>query len=179
MFSLSLARLGAFPIDSASAMLDAVSLVAQRNFFATVERCDPQTFDARGPGTGRWLAAEVAFSEIDLAGSVSCELPEHLADALFDAFIGRGPFDPPPAPEAVHHLMGEFVNMVCGVWLAQVANRRSFTLGRPVVRRVPFRGLRLCTEVPLRLLVNDQPLAVHVRAGAATAGSGAGLQLPA
>ncbi len=163
---------GHLATDAMRAMLDAVSAVAERNFFAVVERCDPQTFDARMPRTGAWLAAAVVFREAGSAGAVSCELPEHLADALFDAFIGRDPLDPPPAPSAVDDLIGQFTNTICGLWLTQIRNRRTFTLARPVVQRRPSQTPYSRENGALLLLVNNEPVSVQVHVGPSTGAPG-------
>src|SRR5580765_6925916 len=116
--------------EAASAMFDAVRTVAEQSFFAVAEPADDRSFgvaDARGP---RWLVATVGFDQGTLAGSVTCTLPEKLANGLFDAFTGRDPGEAAPVATLVHDLVGEFSNMVCGAWRAICGSSRRSTTCR-------------------------------------------------
>ena len=145
---------------AATAMFLAVRSVAERSFFAVAEPRDGSGFAALADTVPRWLVATVRFEHGTLAGTLSCTLPEALAHALFDAFTGRDPAGPAPAPDAVHDLVGEFSNMVCGVWLTQIASHDAFTLSHPTVApsRTPGQagGLRVLAAV------DDRPVAVDL-----------------
>lgn len=146
--------------ETLAAILVAVRSVAEQSFFAVAEQRDDSTFRALADETSRWLVATVRFTEGPLAGSMSCTLPEDLAHALFDAFTGRDPADPAPADDQVNDLVGEFSNMVCGVWLTHVASHQTFELSHPVVES----ALAPAESGGLRLLVaiDDQPVAVDL-----------------
>jgi CheY-specific phosphatase CheX len=163
--------------DAADVMLDAVTRVAERCFFAVVEPCSEPPFATVAGETSRWMIASVHFTEGDCAGAISCTLSEDLAGALFDAFSGRDPSDSPPQPEQVLDLVGEFSNMICGTWLTRMATQQTFVLSRPIVQRAPAPPQIVGPHTLMLLAVNDLPLAIEVRlarAGAgATAASGA------
>jgi chemotaxis protein CheY-P-specific phosphatase CheC len=146
--------------ESTAAMFAALRRVAEESFFAVAELRDDASFTALAATVPRWLIATVRFEEGPLVGSMSCALPVDLAHALFDAFTGRDPADPAPAIDQVQDLVGEFSNMVCGVWLTQVASRQMFTLSHPVVESAPAIG----EPGGLRLLVaiDDLPVAVDL-----------------
>jgi hypothetical protein len=146
--------------ESAAAIFVAVRRVAEQSFFAVAEPRDDLSFDALAERVPRWLVATVKFEEGPLVGSMSCTLPENLAQTLFDAFTGRDPEEPAPALDQIHDLAGEFSNMVCGVWLTHVASRQTFALGHPVVESAPAPG----SAGGLRLLVaiDDLPVAVDL-----------------
>ncbi len=146
--------------ESAAAVFVAVRRVAEQSFFAVAEPRDDRSFDALAERVPRWLVATVRFEEGSLAGSMSCTLPENLAQTLFDAFTGRDPEEPAPAIDQIHDLAGEFSNMVCGAWLTHVASRQTFTLGHPVVQSVRATGS--AGELRLLVAIDDLPLAVDL-----------------
>jgi CheY-specific phosphatase CheX len=147
--------------DAASAMFDAVRTVAEQSFFAVAEPADDRSFGVAASQVPRWLVATVGFEQGPLAGSVSCTLPEKLANGLFDAFTGRDPGEPAPTASLVHDLVGEFSNMVCGAWLTRVESGRTFTLSHPSVEP----ALTPATAGDLRLVaaIDDLPVAVDLR----------------
>ncbi len=151
--------------DPVGVMLEAVSRIAERNFYAVVEPCDADRFAAlAAEETGVWMVAKVAFTEADCTGVVTCHLSQELAYTLFDAFTGRDPLlDPPPASDALDDLVGEFTNMICGSWLTLLANRQTFELSRPEVRRLEQAPLAR-PDAPLLLTLNDRPFVVQVGA---------------
>ena len=100
-------------------MFEAVRTVAEQSFFAVAEPSDDRSFGGAAVQVPRGLVATVRFEQGPLAGSVSCTLPETLANGLFDAFTGRDPGEPAPISTLVHDLVGEFSNMVCGAWLTR------------------------------------------------------------
>ncbi len=157
MKSLMLESPAAPAPDAFAAMFDAVRSVAERSFFSVAEPQDARTFREQAARLSEWLVATVQFDQRTLGGSISCSLPRALADGLFDAFTGRDPVDPPPSAAMVRDLMGEFSNMVCGVWLTRVACGRSFTLTHPMVRAAggPGRVGNLRTVAA----INDLPMA--------------------
>jgi hypothetical protein len=133
----------------------AVSTVAERSFFASVDRCDPPDFDEIGT---EWLVATVRFDDGPVCGSLACSLPSDLAQRLFDAFSGRDPRAPLPPRHELDDLAGEFSNMVCGTWLSRCDAQRMFRLSSPVVSRVrrpDYEGRHREWVV-----VNDSPVAI-------------------
>jgi hypothetical protein len=152
--------------DAVDVMADAVTAVAAKSFFAVAERCDEQRFAALAGGAAGWWVVSVRFTEAAGSGEVSCTFADNLAHALFDAFTGRDPQDPPPNPEALVDLIGEFSNMIGGTWLTRLANHQTFTLSPPVVRRRPYVTPQNDADARVLLTVNDLPLAVEVRIAA-------------
>jgi hypothetical protein len=134
----------------------AVSTVAERSFFACVDRCDSPDLDEI---EAEWLVATVMFDDGPIHGSMACSLPNDLALRLFDAFSGRDPATPLPPGHLVDDLVGEFSNMVCGTWLTRCEAHRVFRLSPPIVDRVQQpRG-----EGGRRrewLAVNNRPVAI-------------------
>jgi hypothetical protein len=116
-------------------IVDAVGIVAERNFFAFVDPCPEPVDDEDGR---EWFVATVTFNDGAVSGKVACSLRSDLAQALFDAFSGRDPRSPLPPRHQVDDLIGEFSNMVCGTWLSRCASDRLFRLGRPVVDHVDW-----------------------------------------
>jgi hypothetical protein len=115
-------------------LLDAVGIVAERNFFAFVDNC----YEPEDDGIAReWFVASVRFDDGMVSGTLECTLRGDLAQVLFDAFSGRDPASPLPPRHLVDDLIGEFSNMVCGTWLSRCGSERLFRLGRPVVNRLP------------------------------------------
>ena len=79
--------------------------------------------------TTDWLVADRALRRADLRRHgqlpaaerrwpIGCSTPSP----------GATPEEPPPHPEEVRDLVGEFANMVCGAWLTRAANDRTFAL---------------------------------------------------
>ena len=149
--------------DSVDVMLDVVTVVAERSFFSVAEPCDDHRFATLSGNTTRWIVAAVRFAEADCTGVVSCTLAEDLAHMLFDAFTGRDPVEPEPEPEHLYDLVGEFTNMICGLWLTRLASQQTFSLSRPTVQQVPDRSLLALADARLLLVINEMPLAVEVR----------------
>ena len=145
---------------AATALFDAVRSVAERSFYSVAEPGHDEVFRVEARRVPRWLAATVRFEQGGFAGSVSCTLPERLAHTLFDAFTGRDPADPLPTPELVVDVVGEFSNMVCGVWLTRVASGHAFTLSRPRVE--PAAHVGDSGDVRVLAAIDDRPVAVDV-----------------
>lgn len=111
----------------------AVSTVAERSFFACVDRrAEPDLDEIEG----EWLVATVRFRDGPVHGSLACLLPADLAQWLFDSFTGRDPATAPPRHDQVEDLAGEFSNMVCGAWLTRCDTHRVFRLSPPAISRV-------------------------------------------
>jgi len=161
------------PLESdpfASPIAAAVTTVAERSFYATVDQCD---VDESGSQAPEWLVATVDFDNGLVAGSLVCSLPSTLAQTLFDAFTGRDPASPLPRPDQLTDLVGEFSNMVCGDWLSRHVDDRVFHLRPPAVVRAASPANGVSSRQWLKL--NEQPLAVdwHLSMIPATAGEGA------
>jgi CheY-specific phosphatase CheX len=149
--------------DAAAVMAEAVSAVAAKSFFAVAERCDDQAFSVLSAGADGWWVVSVQFTEGDGSGVVSCTVADDLAFALFDAFTGRDPLEPPADPTDLVDLLGEFANMVGGTWLTRLANHQTFTLSSPTVQRASSLTPASGADTRVLLSVNDRPLAVDVR----------------
>ena len=134
MSSTTLQRLS--DASTSDAIAVAVEAVAERSFFAVVDRCDEQMLRSLARSVPRWLVATVRFDDGPLKGAMSCTLPEDLAYLLFDGFSGRDPNEPLPGERDLYDLVGEFANMVCGAWLSRCAADRAFRLGPPLVARI-------------------------------------------
>jgi hypothetical protein len=152
--------------DAADLMVDAVTAVAAKSFFAVVERCDDQRFAALSSGAPGWWIVSVQFTEATDSGVVSCTMPDDLAHELFDSFAGRDPLGPPPNPDELVDLLGEFSNMVGGTWLTRLANHQTFSLSSPKVQRAPSAPPANGADTRVLLALNDRPLAVEVRIAA-------------
>ena len=126
-------RMPEFERAVGGAIAVAVSTVAERSFFACVDRCDRPDLDDI---EAEWLVATVRFDDGPVCGSLACSLPTDLALRLFDAFSGRHPAAPLPPRHQLDDLVGEFSNMVCGIWLSRCDSHRIFKLSAPVVSRV-------------------------------------------
>jgi CheY-specific phosphatase CheX len=146
---------------AASAMFDAVRTVAEQSFFAVAEPADDRSFGVAAAQVPRWLVATVRFEQGPLAGSVSCTIPEKLANGLFDAFTGRDPGEPAPIASLIHDLVGEFSNMVCGAWLTRVESGLTFTLSHPSVETAPTPAE--AGDLRLVAAIDDLPVAVDLR----------------
>ena len=149
----------------------AVSTVAERSFFACVDRCDSPDLDDI---EGEWLVATVRFDDGPVRGSLACSLPTDLAQSLFDAFSGRDPGTPLPPRDQVDDLVGEFSNMVCGTWLTRCDAHRVFRLSPPIVDRVA----QPAGESGRRrewVVVNNRPVAVDWEVAKAPDAERAGL----
>ena len=158
--------------DASAVMFAAVTAVAERSFFSVVEACEPARFSAMAAEIPRWMVAAVKFTEDDCVGSVSCTMPEELAQALFDAFTGREPLAPAPPADEILDLVGEFANIVCGSWLTRLAKNQTFTLHKPSVQPAPDPSQLSAPGARLLIAINDLPLVVEVRV-AATVSAGA------
>ena len=150
--------------EAASALFEAVRAVAEQSFFAMAEPSDDRSFGVAAVQVSRWLVATVGFEQGPLSGTLSCTLPEHLANGLFDAFTGRDPGDPAPARLLVHDLVGEFSNMVCGAWLTRIEGSRTFTLSHPSVE--PAMKPAAAGDMRLVAAIDDLPVAVDLRLSA-------------
>jgi hypothetical protein len=157
---------------AAGAMVTVVEAVAERSFFAVVDRCPEQVLTTLAAKVPHWVTAAVRFEDGPLVGTVSCTVPEDLAHALFDSFSGRDPGEPGPSERQLYDLVGEFANMICGAWLSRCATDRAFRLGSPLVARVGDPA----TSVPGRLWigVGNRPAAIDVCLHAAPQGAFAG-----
>jgi len=141
----------------AGAIAGAVSTVAERSFFACVDRTDAP--DAEGV-QGEWLAATVRFDDGPVWGSLACVLPADLALSLFDAFSGRDPAAQLPRADQLDDLIGEFSNMVCGTWLTRCEAHRVFRLSPPAVTRTMQPGEPDEGRHREWLMLNNRPVAI-------------------
>ena len=140
----------ASPIDR-EALERALTLVAEESFFTMV---DPVP-DPPPPGQDSCVAACVDFSG-PFTGRLCCRMTRELAHELTSAFTGTRPEEIAADGPEVTDLAGEFVNMVCGKWLTEVAPRALFTIARPKVEPAPWPQ-----ATPMAVL-NDQPIWLDV-----------------
>jgi len=161
MSSLKLSELVA--PEAIEVLRGAVTDVAECSFFTPAGPAADDGLPDLGSASDAWLVAAVAFKEAGCSGTVTCMLPHDLARALFDAFNGRDPLDPPPSVAELSDLIGEFANMICGAWLTRTVNGPAFLLGAPVVR-VSARDAALDASDGPRVVMslNDRPLVVAV-----------------
>jgi hypothetical protein len=145
----------------------AVSTVAERSFFACVDRSDEPDLD--DVNAAEWVVATIRFDDGPVCGSLACSLPSDLGLWLFDAFSGRDPASPLPPRHQLDDLVGEFSNMVCGTWLTRCEAHRVFQLNPPVITRVR----RPAADARHRewLAVNNRPVAIDWEIGRAAGGS--------
>ena len=126
----------------------ALAIVVEQSFFAMVDPVPSEAPAVEGAIVSACVTFEGSFS-----GSLTCRMPRALAHELTAVFIGEEPSD----GEAVDDLAGEFVNMVCGRWLTDVAPQSLFRLDHPVV--VPASAP---SRAPAGLL-NGQPIWVELK----------------
>ena len=134
----------------------AVSTVAERSFFACVDRSEEPDLD--DVNAAEWVVATIRFDDGPVCGSLACSLPSDLALWLFDAFSGRDPAAPLPPRHQLDDLVGEFSNMVCGTWLTRCEAHRVFKLNPPVITRVRQPEEDGCHRE--WLAVNNRPVAI-------------------
>lgn len=141
----------------------AVADVAERSFFMAADPCADERLRELASGFEPWLVATVRFEEAGCSGVASYLMPHDLGRALFDAFNGRDPLDPPPTFEELFDLVGEFANMICGAWLTRTVNGPAFVLGPP---RVQATERRAALDAPagsrVVMSLNDLPLVVAI-----------------
>ena len=162
------------PADANALLRQALSEVCEQSFFSYVDACSPERFSELvgevPPGArttpSEWLKASVAFSG-PFGGAIEVILPERLARSLVAALLG----EPPDAPMPEHRIfdgLGEFTNMVCGVWLTGFSDRHAFTLRAPAVTRMapgwtPLAESAGADDRGHRLCINDAPVRVRLR----------------
>jgi hypothetical protein len=161
--------------ETSAAVTAAIATVAERSFFAFVDRCDQPLLAAAATSSAAWLTATIRFDDGPITGSMACTVPEDLARSLFDAFSGRDPSEPLPSWNQLVDLVGEFSNIVCGTWLTRCAGDRAFRLSPPLVVRITQPAADAGGRI--WLAVNNRPLAVDLHL-APVPGAGLGLGTP-
>lgn len=145
-----------------TALFEALSDVAERNFFAFAD-AEVDAFPDLVEAAPGWIVAAVRFDGAP-SGVLSAALPGALARELYASFTGADG-DEEPAAAALDDLLGEFANMVCGAWLSRQGGTRTFALGRPTVLRTRDEW-RPTWSVPagavLPLTINGYPVAVAI-----------------
>jgi hypothetical protein len=121
---------------AAGAVVDAVEVVAEKSFFAVVDRGPEDVLKVLAESVQVWMVATVRFEGGPVKGSMTCTVPEDLAYTLFDGFSGRDPSEAVPGNRQLYDLLGEFANMVCGSWLSRCAAERAFRLDPPLVAHI-------------------------------------------
>jgi CheY-specific phosphatase CheX len=130
--------------DYQTAILAAVSDVAENSLFAFADVSDRAAFDRQMAGGGPsddWLHARIRFTG-PTDGEFAITLPAALARRLCAAFAGADTTDGISEGDLVD-FTGEFANMVCGTWLTRACRQEIFDLSPP-------RVLHGCTEVTSR-----------------------------
>lgn len=115
----------------AASLPDAFAKVADDSFFALVGPCPPSSLDERWPGDPAWLYTEISFVHEGQRGQLDLALPASLAADLSGAFAGCDAVG--LSDSLVSDCIGEFCNMVCGLWLTRVRPREGFALSPPLV----------------------------------------------
>ena len=108
--------------------------VAENSFFAFVDPVGDAAFQELAVAVPVWMQASVRFDGA-FGGWMHVVLAEPLALDLYAAFLGLEPGDT-PRDESLFDLVGEFGNMVCGLWLTRACQRRRFDLKHPEVTRL-------------------------------------------
>jgi CheY-specific phosphatase CheX len=161
------------PAELVEPILASMVDVAENTFFAFVEPCDGEAFQAlvaggpAGDGSAAawspWMVIEVAFHGA-YGGVLSATMPRRLASELVASFVGE-PEDTLTEAQ-VQDGAAEFGNMVCGAWLTREAGQRRFDLEPPAVRTLgePWRPDREGASSPwqIHLSLNGQPVAVRL-----------------
>ncbi len=143
--------------DALAAFCAAAAQVAEDSLFAFAEPCEPGPFadSVAAVADGEpWLAASVAFRG-PFHGRAALTLPHAAAVELCAAFCGADAADLDESQIA--DFVGEFANMMCGLWLTRDHGHERFDLDGPRVRAGARPGPDRATDGG-RLLVNDQPV---------------------
>ncbi len=145
-----------------TALFEALSDVAERNFFAFADE-DVTGYGDLVEAAPGWMVAAVGYDAAP-AGVLAAALPAALARELYAAFTAGDAGEEPPA-DGLDDLLGEFANMVCGAWLTRQAGSATFALGRPTVLRTPDAWRPTWSEPAgalLRLTINGHPVAIAI-----------------
>jgi CheY-specific phosphatase CheX len=138
------------PLADPASVVQAVSNVAERSFFAFAETADAASVAALTPAGTRAMSASVRFVG-PCAGEMRVTMPVALARELATLFSGD--------PELVFSeadladMTGEFGNMVTGAWLTATDATSMFDLAAPVVTWVDAPP-----PVALMMHINGQPM---------------------
>ncbi|MGE0040531.1 MAG: chemotaxis protein CheX [Vicinamibacterales bacterium] len=147
------------PAESRAGLMAALAEVGELSFFGFVDPVEPAAFAALAAAAGPWLCAEIDYRGQD-DGVIRVAVPVALARELVQAFIGE-----PEAEEAgdgIDDLLGEFANMICGLWLTRTRPDQVFALGRPGVSRMPEGWMPPADGDGVAATFNDQPMAVWI-----------------
>jgi len=130
----------------------ALAAVAEERFRATV---DAPPRDVTAPD-GHLLTARVAFAG-GFSGTLSCTMPRALARELAAMVNGAPQDEIAVADPLVDDLAGEFVSLVCGRWLTDVAAKQLFSLSAAAVEPAVAPG----AEAP-RALLKGRPIWIEL-----------------
>lgn len=147
------------PAETRDGLMAALAEVGELSFFGFVDAVDPAALAVQAVEAGPWRCAEVDFRGQE-DGAIRVAVPDALARELVSAFTGE-----PGAEEAVDgldDLLGEFANMICGLWLTRTRPDAVFALGRPGVSRMPDGWVPPLAEGAVTATFNDQPMAVWI-----------------
>jgi hypothetical protein len=159
MMSAAKTVLGLSSSEARARLVDATALVCETSFLALATLGTPDVLVAVA-GEGRWYHATVSFDGPS-HGSVHISVPEGLARELFGTFLGFAQ-SRAAGGAIIEDVMGEFVNMVCGVWLTMLGGEHAFTITPTAVR---LGGLPAPEEYNIILSVNDRPTVVRADLG--------------
>jgi hypothetical protein len=138
---------------------DALVEVAENSFFAFADPIDETQWQELAASAPSWLQIVVNFDGA-FGGRLTAVVPETLAHELFASFLGEPP-ETMPQDGPLFDLVGEFGNMVCGLWLTRACQRRRFDLRHPEVTRLDTAGtVDPATDVAVCL--NGQPAVLRL-----------------
>lgn len=148
--------------DMMAALGAAAVNVAEDSLFACAEACSADalavSLDARPDGE-TWLRAAVRFRG-PFQGVAEVSLPRDLALELCAAFGGESPEH--MAPQDVRDLVGEFANVMCGLWLTRAHSHARFDLDAPRIDEFA-RPVAVTPANVVGLRLNDAPVIVTLR----------------
>jgi chemotaxis phosphatase CheX-like protein len=148
-------------IEHDQRLIDAFAEVAETSFFGFVDAPpDEAGFAALVAAETAWLGGRVAFAGPTLHGDLVVALPADVAAQIAAAFVGLDIDD--LGPTMIADAAGEFVNMICGLWLTRTHPHERFELSAPDVTR---SALAAVPAPSTHMLINDRPALFHATLG--------------
>lgn len=138
------------PLTDPAAIVQAVSNVAERSFFAFAEPADAASAADLAPAGTPALSAAVRFAG-PCSGEMRVTMPVALTRELAELFSGDPDFAFSDAD--LIDMAGEFGNMVTGAWLTAADATSTFDLAAPVVT-----SIEAPPPVGLMMQINGQPV---------------------
>lgn len=144
------------PLIEREVVAQALSLVAERSFFAFAEPAEPGAEADLASVGSPGLTAVVRFAG-PRTGRMSITMPVSLTRELGQLFLGEPDIE--LSDSNLTDMAGEFANMVTGSWLTFDGTAEAFDLTAPVVSRVD--AAPPCDVV---MQINGQPVGLSWQA---------------